>query len=275
MTPIDRIASGLELRGLARSGAFTEQTAGQAPDYLQGNVVILPVAVAGDFLHFCLNNPKPCPLIGVSHPGERALRALGEDIDIAQDIPRYRVYQQGELVSEPASVSELWRHDLVTFVLGCSFTFEEALIREGHRIRHIDQGRNVPMFRSSLQTLPAGQFSGPVVVTMRPFKAHDIPAVFDICARYPHAHGAPLAWGDPASIGIADLSRPDYGDPVDLEPDDVPVYWACGVTPQAAITAAKPSLCITHAPGYMLVTDIPSRTAPDVSLSMSRFTSAA
>lgn len=273
MTANVRTSSGIELRALARDGKFTGQTAGQAPDFLQGNVVMLPVSIAGDFLHFCLNNPKPCPLIGVSLPGERALPGLGADIDIANDIPRYRVYRHGDLHTETHSVEALWRDDLVTFVLGCSFTFEEALIREGFSVRHIDQGRNVPMFRTALQTLPAGSFSGPVVVTMRPYRQRDIPRVFDICARYPHAHGAPLAWGDPSALGISDLQQPDYGDPVDMHADEIPVFWACGVTPQAAITAAKPALCITHAPGYMLVTDVPSNETPSVSVSMTHFSS--
>ncbi len=263
--------TGLQVRQKARSGAFTGQTAGQAPDVLQGNVVILPAQYAADFLQFCLNNPKPCPLIDVSSPGETGLPALGGDMDIRSDVPRYRVHRDGVLQGTIDDISDLWTSDLVTFVLGCSFTFEDALQREGFGVRHIEQGRNVPMFRTSVETIPGGVFSGPVVVTMRPYRLDDLPAVYDICSRYPHAHGAPLCWGDPAMLGIVDLDVPDYGDPVDIREGEVPVYWACGVTPQAAIAAAKPTLCITHAPGCMLVTDVPSNTTPLISASMRDF----
>ena len=259
------------LRLRARLHGFAGQTAGQAPDFLQGNVVILPLAYAADFLQFCLNNPKPCPLIGVSQPGQPNLPELGSDVDIRTDVPLYRVHRHGALEATVGDVSDIWTGDLVTFVLGCSFTFEDALQREGFGVRHIEQGRNVPMFHSNIDTIPGGVFSGPVVVTMRPYRPQDIPAIYDICARYPHAHGAPLCWGDPAAIGITDLQTPDYGEPVDIHDDEIPVYWACGVTPQAAIAAAKPSLCITHAPGCMLVTDVPSHTPPLISTSMRDF----
>lgn len=250
--------NGYDLRALARSGEFAGQTAGQAPDFLQGNVVILPKAYAADFLQFCLNNPKPCPIIGLSKPGDPSLPELGDAIDIRFDVPRYRIYRNGLLKAEPVAIDDLWTDDLVTFVLGCSFTFEEALIREGFGVRHIAKGQNVPMFKSGIETIPSGIFHGPLVVTMRPYKQEHIPAIFDLCARYPHAHGTPVYWGDPEGIGIADLQTPDYGDPVAVENGEVPVFWACGVTPQAAIEAAKPPLCITHAPGHMLVTDVPS-----------------
>ncbi len=263
--------TGEELRRTVRAGLFDGQTAGQAPDCLQGNVVMLPKAYAADFLRFCLNNPKPCPLIGLSEIGIPALPSLGSDIDIRRDVPRYRVHRDGMFYEERTDVADLWTDDLVTFVLGCSFTFEEALMREGYSVRHVEQGRNVPMFRTALDTVPAGVFSGPLVVTMRPFAGREIAAVFDVCSRYPHAHGAPIAWGDPAILGIADLNAPDYGDAVELREGDVPVYWACGVTPQAAIAEARPPLCITHAPGCMLVTDIPSDQPPDVDISLARF----
>ena len=250
--------TGSELRRLVRSGEFLGQTAGQAPDFLQGNVVILPKEYASDFLQYCLNNPKPCPLIGLSKPGDPSLPNLGTGIDIRCDVPRYRIYHNGVLTDETETIEGLWSDDLVTFVLGCSFTFEEALIRAGYSVRHIDEGQNVPMFKSGIETIRSGIFNGPLVVTMRPFKASDIPSVFDVCANYPHAHGTPVYWGDPKGIGIADLQQPDYGDPVQVHNGEVPVFWACGVTPQAAIEQAKPSLCITHAPGHMLVTDVPS-----------------
>lgn len=260
--------NGAEIRALARNGGFEGQTAGQAPDYLQGNVVILPLRYAADFLQFCMNNPKPCPLIGLSTPGDATLPTLGADIDMRHDVPRYRIYREGALTDEVSDIANLWSDDLVTFVLGCSFTFEEALMRAGFGVRHIQQGRNVPMFRTSLQTIPGGIFNGPVVVTMRPYKREQIPAIFDLCAQFPHAHGTPLYWGDPAGIGIKNLQMPDYGDAIAVDADEVPVFWACGVTPQAAIEAAKPNLCITHAPGHMLVTDIRSSERPSVASCM-------
>lgn len=258
------------LRAEARHGRFTGQTAGQAPDHLQCNIVVLPEAYATDFLLFCLNNPKPCPLVHVSRPGAYTLDALGR-IDIRTDIPKYRVYRKGRLETEVSDISPIWSDNLVTFVLGCSFSFEEALMRNGYKVRHIEQGSNVPMFKTAIETTPGGMFSGPLVVTMRSFRPEDIPAVFDISAKYPHAHGTPVYWGDPDKIGIDDLSRPDYGDPVDVPDGEVPVFWACGVTPQAAIARVGPALSITHAPGCMLVTDLPSKDVPEVEISLGDF----
>lgn len=265
------LGSGLELREHARTGEFTDQTAGQAPGYLQGNVVILPQRYAADFLQFCLNNPKPCPLIGLSQPGDTGIPSLGADIDVRTDISLYRVFLDGALEDHPADILDRWSDDLVTFVLGCSFTFEEALIQAGFGVRHIEQGRNVPMFRTNIETIPGGMFRGPLVVTMRPCRREDYPHIFDLCARYPHAHGAPVYTGDPARIGIADLQSPDYGDPVDVADHEIPVFWACGVTTQAAIETARPSLCITHAPGHMLVTDVASDTQPKLVTGMASF----
>jgi len=268
---MESLATGLDVRHSVRSGRFTGQTAGQAPDHLQGNVVILPIRYAADFLQFCLNNPKSCPLIGISNPGETAIPSLGHDMDLRCDIPRYRVFSKGALAEEVHDISNLWREDFVTFVLGCSFTFEEALIRNGYRVRHIEQGSNVPMFKTTIETTPAGVFCGPLVVTMRSFKRQSIPAIFDLSAEYPHAHGTPIHWGNPQSIGIPNLQAPDFGDAVVVPEDEVPVFWACGVTPQAAIARAQPELCITHAPGCMLVTDLASTAVPDVAVSLSRF----
>ncbi len=262
------IGSGAELRKLARAGAYISQTAGQAPDHLQANVVILPAAYAQDFLQYCMNNPKPCPLIGLSRPGETGIASLGTDIDIRKDVPRYRVFNHGSMAQQVEDIAGLWSDDMVTFALGCSFTFEEALIRAGFGVRHIEQGRNVPMFKTSIQTIPGGTFSGPLVVTMRPYSRDQIPAIFDLCAKYPHAHGTPVFWGEPGEIGIDDLGSPDYGDAVDVGCEEVPVFWACGVTPQAAIEAAKPAICITHAPGHMLVTDLRSDVPPEISVGM-------
>ncbi|HSX91314.1 MAG TPA: putative hydro-lyase [Hydrogenophaga sp.] len=244
------------VRGTIRRGEWTRHTSGLADQLVQGNVVILPQALADDFLLFCQRNPKPCPLLAVGRAGDPGLPGLGEGIDIRSDLPRYRVWRDGELVDEPTDITALWREDLVTFVIGCSFSFEQALMDAGMRLRHVDEGRNVAMYRTSLATTPAGPFAGPMVVSMRPLKAADAVRAVEITSRFPDVHGAPVHVGDPAAIGIEDLSRPDYGDAVDVLPDEVPVFWACGVTPQAAITQARPAFCITHAPGAMLITDL-------------------
>jgi uncharacterized protein YcsI (UPF0317 family) len=245
-----------QVRARIRCGEWTTHTSGVAGGYVQGNVVILPEALASDFLRYCQRNPKPCPLLAVTEPGQAKLPSLGEDIDICTDVPRYRVWRYGELTDEPTDISALWRKDLVTFVIGCSFSFEEALIQAGLRIRHIDQDRNAPMYRTSMATEAAGPFKGPMVVSMRPFKAADAIRAVQITSRFPNVHGAPVHMGDPAQIGIADLGKPDYGDAVDLQADEIPVFWACGVTPQAVIAQARPEFCITHAPGAMLITDL-------------------
>jgi uncharacterized protein YcsI (UPF0317 family) len=246
----------LALRAAARAGHFTGQTAGQCRGHVQGNVVILPAEVAGDFLRFATLNPKPCPIIGLTEPGAVALPQLGSDIDIRTDVPRYRVWREGALVDEPTDIRDIWRDDLVAFVLGCSFSFEEALIEDGLEVRHIRLGCNVPMFRTSIACQPAGRFNGPLVVTMRPYRAADAIRAVQITSRYPSVHGAPVHLGRPDLIGIRDLQTPDYGDPVPVADDEVPVFWACGVTPQAAIAQAKLPFAITHAPGCMLVTDV-------------------
>jgi uncharacterized protein YcsI (UPF0317 family) len=219
-------------------------------------VVILPRALADPFLRYCQLNPKPCPLLAVSEPGDPMLPRLGADIDIRTDVPRYRVWRRGELVDEPTDIRALWRDDLVTFVIGCSFSFEQALLDAGISLRHVDEGRNVAMYRSSIPTVPAGPFHGPLVVSMRPLRAAAAIRAIQITSRFPQVHGAPVHIGDPALIGIGDLGRPDYGDAVTVAGDELPVFWACGVTPQAAIAQARPDFCITHAPGAMLITDL-------------------
>jgi uncharacterized protein YcsI (UPF0317 family) len=246
----------LTARHAIRAGTWTGHTSGLAEGYVQGNVVILPKAAADDFLRYCQRNPKPCPVLAVSEPGRPELPALGADLDIRTDVPRYRVWREGELVDEPTDIRALWRDDLVSFVIGCSFSFEQALLEAGLPVRHIEQGRNVPMYRTSIATVPAGPFSGPLVVTMRPMRAAAVIRAIQVTSRFPDVHGAPVHLGDPSLIGIADLARPDYGDAVDIHPDELPVFWACGVTPQAAIAQARLPFCITHAPGAMLVTDL-------------------
>jgi uncharacterized protein YcsI (UPF0317 family) len=250
------LADGPSVRLACRAGAFDGQTSGLAKGFVQGNLVVLPRELAGDFLRFCHLNPKPCPVIGLSEPGSPRVPALGADLDLRTDLPRYRVWRAGELVDEPAEVGAHWREDLVSFVLGCSFSFEEALIEDGLEIRNVSCGVNVPMFRTAIPCASAGPFAGPLVVTMRPFKAADAIRAVQITSRFPAVHGAPVHLGRPDLIGIRDLARPDYGDPVPVAEDEIPVFWACGVTPQAVIEAARPAFAITHAPGAMLVTDV-------------------
>ena len=256
MSAASSIAKSVKARTAIRSGDWTSHTSGLAEGHVQGNVVILPNALANDFLRYCQRNPKPCPLLAVGEPGQPLLPSLGADIDIRTDLPRYRVWRDGELTDQPTDISQLWRDDLVTFVIGCSFSFEEALLQAGIPLRHIAQNRNVAMYRSNIATAAAGVFSGPMVVSMRPLKAADAIRAIQITSRFPNVHGAPVHMGDPSQIGIADLAAPDYGDAVDVLPDEVPVFWACGVTPQAAIAQARPEFCITHAPGAMLITDL-------------------
>lgn len=253
------LVSAQALRAQIRGGRWTGHTSGLADDHVQGNVVILPQALANDFLRYCQRNPKPCPVLAVSEPGDPALPTLGADIDIRTDVPRYRVWRHGELVDQPTDISGLWRDDLVTFVIGCSFSFEQALMEAGLVLRHVDQKKNVAMFRTNIATEPAGPFSGPMVVSMRPLTPAAAIRAIQVTSRFPDVHGAPVHIGDPALIGIADLSKPDYGDAVEVLPAEMPVFWACGVTPQAALAQARPEFCITHAPGAMLITDLLNR----------------
>ena len=246
------------IRLAARTQRFVSQTAGLAPGFVQGNLVVLPANDADDFLRFCQRNPKPCPLLAVSEPGDPHIASLGEDIDIRTDLPNYRIWRDGELETSAPSIDGLWRDDLVAFVIGCSFSFEEALTAEGIPLKHVSAGTTVPMYRTNLMCEPAGKFSGPLVVSMRALTASDAIRAVQITSRFPAVHGAPVHLGDPSLIGIRDLSRPDYGDPVAVLPHELPVFWACGVTPQAAIAQQKIPFAITHAPGCMLVTDIPN-----------------
>jgi uncharacterized protein YcsI (UPF0317 family) len=244
------------VRHAARRGELTGDTAGLAPGRVQGNLAILPKDLADDFLRFCVLNPKPCPIIGMSEPGNPAIPALGADLDIRTDIPRYRVWKDGVMIDDPTDIRSVWRDDLVAFVIGCSYSFEEALIADGLPIRHIACGTTVPMWRTNIACTPAGPFAGPTVVSMRPMKPADAIRAIQITSRFPAVHGAPLHIGMPEAIGIMDITKPDYGQPAEVKPDELPVFWACGVTPQSVIAAAKPPFAITHAPGCMLVTDL-------------------
>lgn len=245
-----------DLRAAIRSGEYRSHTAGLGHGYLQANLAIMPEVYALDFMRYCQRNPKPCPLTGVSDTGNPMMFTMGDDIDIRTDLPAYNIYRDGRLAGEANDISDIWRDDLVVFALGCSFTFEHALIAAGIKIWHIDNNKTVPMFRSNIDTVPAGPFSGKMVVSMRAIPEARLNETIEISRRFPLAHGAPMHWGDPAEIGITDIASPDWGDPSPVSPGEVLVFWACGVTPQVAIEAAKLPLCITHKPGHMLVTNV-------------------
>jgi uncharacterized protein YcsI (UPF0317 family) len=247
--------AGLAARLIVRRNGHVGPTSGLAPGFVQANLAILPASLAEDFLRFCELNPKPCPLVGVSAPGDWRLPALAEDLDIRTDLPRYRVWRDGALIDQPTDLIRWWRDDLVSFAIGCSFSFEQALIEDGIELRHITCNCTVPMYRTSVETAPAGPFRGPLVVSMRPLKPAAAIRAIEITSRFPSVHGAPVHIGKPELIGIADLAAPDYGDAVPVGDDELPVFWACGVTPQSVIAATRPEFCITHYPGAMLVTD--------------------
>ncbi len=257
MDPTSHIPqTGRAARQAIRSRAWTGPTAGLAPGYVQANLAILPKAQAFDFLRFCVRNPKPCPVLDVTAPGAwQPASSWAEDADLRTDAPRYRVYRDGELVDEPTELGSWWRDDLVTFLLGCSFTFERALVAAGVPVRHLACGCNVPMYRTNRPCQPAGPFHGPLVVSMRPIPADLVARAVQVTARFPAVHGGPVHIGAPEALGISDLARPDYGDPVPVQPGEEPVFWACGVTPQAVALASRAPLMITHAPGHMFVTD--------------------
>lgn len=244
------------VRSAIREGRYQGHTAGLCAGRLQANLVILPESFALDFMRFCQRNPRACPLVGVSDTGSPGIATLGA-FDLRHDLPAYNVYRDGQLADSVTDIAALWREDLVAFALGCSFTFEAALQDAGIALWHIENDTTVPMFRTSIRARTAGPFQGPLVVSMRAIPADRVEDACAISARFPHAHGAPVHIGDPAPIGIADLTRPDWGDAAPVPKGHVPVFWACGVTPQAAIAAARPSLCITHKPGHMLITDLP------------------
>ena len=245
-----------ELRKLIRAGELVRPTSGMAPGYVQANLAILPRDMAFDFLLFCQRNPKPCPLLEVVESGSPEPRQFAPGADLRVDVAKYRVYRYGELSAEVEDVSEYWRDDLVSFLLGCSFSFESALIRAGIALRHVEAGTNVSMYITNIQTAQAGKFSGPMVVSMRPIPEEKVVRAIQVTSRFPAVHGAPVHIGDPGAIGIRDISRPDLGDPTEIREGEVPVFWACGVTPQAVAMHSKPPLMITHSPGHMFITDV-------------------
>jgi uncharacterized protein YcsI (UPF0317 family) len=251
-----RNVSGAEVRRLARRGELHGPTPGWAMGYVQANLVVVPRELAFDFLLFCHRNPKPCPLLDVTEPGAAEPREVAPGADVRTDLPRYRVYKDGQMVDEPSDLNAWWRADLVAFLLGCSFTFENALVRAGVPVRHLEMGCNVPMYRTNIACRPAGVFQGPMVVSMRPMTPSQAVKAVEVCSRFPRAHGTPIHFGDSSAIGISELDRPDFGDAVTIRPGEVPVFWPCGVTPQAIAVAARLPLVITHKPGHMFVTDL-------------------
>ncbi len=244
------------VRAEIRSGRHTTVTTGLAPGYLQANLVILPADWADEFSAFCTANPKACPLIAQSTVGDPTLPTLGRDIDVRTNLPRYRVFRDGLQSSEETDISPLWRDDLVAFTLGCSYSFEAALLDAGVPIRHMEQGKKVCTYRTGIDTVPAGRFHGKMVVSMRNFTAANAIRAIEITSRFPRVHGAPIHFGDPSAIGIADIDKPEFGGDPDIRPGETPLFWACGVTPQTVIEEVKPPFCITHKAGHMLITDL-------------------
>lgn len=250
------------LRERIRAGAFAAPTSGEALGFVQANLVVVPQAAAYDFLLFCQRNPKPCPLLEVIEAGSVEAARLAPGSDIRSDVPRYRIFRDGEPAGEAEDVTDIWREDFVSFLLGCSFSFEKPLLDAGLEVRNVSLGRNVPMYTTNIPCRPAGVFEGPLVVSMRPFKPEAAIKAALITGARPEVHGAPIHMGNPAAIGVADLGRPPYGEAVPIQEGEVPVFWACGVTPQEALRRARLPLAITHAPGFMFVTDLPESELP-------------
>lgn len=248
------------IRSLCRANRFNRPTAGLAVDYVQANLVVLPAGDAEAFESFCRLNPKPCPLLEVTPPGKYEPIQTAPHADLRTDLPRYRVFENGVCVDRPMSISHVWRDDFVAFLIGCSFTFESALIAAHLPVRHVEEGKNVPMYRTDVQCKPAPPFAGPMVVSMRPMTPQQAKLTAEVTGRYPDVHGAPAHIGDPSAIGIDDIAEPDYGDAVTIRPGEIPVFWACGVTPMEAISRARPQIAITHEPGHMFITDVPNET---------------
>ncbi|MDR3051967.1 MAG: putative hydro-lyase [Oscillospiraceae bacterium] len=245
-----------QLRLAIRRGDFTGPTCGLCPGYAQANLVVLPQRYAYDFLLFAQRNPAACPVLEVSDAGARRLSAIAPEADIARDIPRYRVYRDGVFAEERLDVADLWQRDFVSFLIGCSFSFEMDLLEAGIPVRQIEEGKNVPMYITNIPCAPAGVFAGAMVVSMRPIPRELAIKAACITAAMPRVHGAPVHMGTPEQIGIVDIAKPDFGDAVTIRSGEVPVFWPCGVTPQVAVMLAKPDVCLTHAPGHMLVTDV-------------------
>lgn len=245
-----------ELRSQIRENQFTRPTAGYAPGYTQANLVILPTDLAYDFLLFCQRNPKSCPLIEVTESGSPIPKITSPNADLRYDLPKYFIYKKGELVDEVSDIGDYWQDDFVSFLIGCSFTFENPLIDNGLTIRHIEEKRNVPMYVTNLPCQEAGVFHGNTVVSMRPFLPNDVIRAVEVTSRFPSVHGSPIHIGNPEEIGIQNITKPNFGDAVTVKEGEIPVFWACGVTPQSIAISSKPEIMITHAPGHMFITDV-------------------
>ena len=244
-----------ETRSRIRGGEYDGPTGGLARGHVQTNLVILPEDYAFDFLKFCVRNPKSCPVLEVTDVGSPVPVSMAPEADLRTDVPKYRVYEGGKLTDEPADIRSYWREDLVSFLIGCSFTFERALLDAGLYLAHLDQGKNVPMYVTGRECVASGPFAGPMVVSMRPYRPEEIPLAVAVSGRYPTMHGAPVHVGAPEALGIRDLGEPEFGDPIEVAEDQIPVFWGCGVTPQAVAATARPPLMITHSPGHMFITD--------------------
>lgn len=244
------------IRKEIREGRIDGPTAGMALGFVQANLVILPESYANDFREFCRENPRPCPLVEMTAVGSWEPVQSAPGADLRTDLPRYRVFRAGSLVGEPAEIVAEWRPDLVAFLLGCSFTFEEDLVQAGLLVRHLEEGKNVPMYVTNRECHGVGSFQGPLVVSMRPFRKDQVDQVIEITGRQPYAHGAPIQIGQPEGLGIRDVNRPDFGDAVTIREGELPLFWACGVTPQVVIKNARPEIAITHRPGCMFITDL-------------------
>ena len=249
--------SPAEVRAAIRKGEIDFPTAGMCRGYAQANLIILPPEYAADFEEYAKRNPIPCPVLEIIKGEQPLTHDMGEGGNICSDIPRYRIYRDGVWDGkEITDVTEYWKEGYVGFLIGCSFSFEEALMAAGIEVRHIAQGRNVPMYKTNIQTVKAGPFEGPMVCSMRPMTPENAQKAYDITVKMPNVHGAPVHMGDAAGVGVADVMKPDYGEAVDIYEGEIPVFWPCGVTPQAAVENAKPTIAITHAPGHMFITDI-------------------
>ena len=244
-----------DVRALIREGKWAAPTSGLSLGYAQANMIVLSRDWAYDFLLFAARNPKACPILDVTEAGSPEPRLIAPGADVRTDLPKYRVWRNGELTAEPTDIVSEWRDDLVAFMIGCSFSFERALLDAGIPVRHIEESANVPMYMTNVRCIPAGRFSGNMVMSMRPIPHHQVPAAVTCTARFPSVHGSPMHIGDPSAIGIKDISRPDFGDAVTINQGETPVFWACGVTPQAAVMRSKPPFAITHAPGHMFIAD--------------------
>jgi len=246
-----------DLRNLIRKEEFTKETTGAALDYAQANLVILPKEYALDFLVFTQRNPKACPVLEITDPGNPEPKNVAPGADLRTDLPLYRIYRDGAMVEEVPNITKYWKEDLMGFLLGCSYTFENALIKAGIPVRHIDENHNDPMYITNIECKPAGMFKGPMVVSMRPILPSQVIKAVEVTSRFPKFHGSPVHIGDPSEIGIEDLNNVDYGEASTVNPGEVPVFWACGVTPQAVAIKAGISFMITHSPGHMFVLDMP------------------